>query len=84
MRRVFAELSKIVFQCVGSKESDWWSEIGCYHVNLKAHHVKSAAVTKFTVICINIKFVIALNPKPSAISRTPFLAKKFSNFCVKY
>ena len=50
MRRVFAELSEIVFQCVGSKESDWWSEIRCYHVNLKANHVKSAAITKFTVI----------------------------------
>ena len=50
MRRVFAELSEIVFQCVGSKESDWWSEIGCCHVNFKACHVKSAVVTEFMVI----------------------------------
>ena len=50
MRRVFAELSEIVFQCVGSKESDWWSEICCYHVNFKACHTKSAAVTERTVI----------------------------------
>ena len=44
------KLSEIVFQCVGSKESDWCSEIHCYHVNFKACHVKSTAVTKFTVI----------------------------------
>ena len=80
MRRVFAELSEIVFQCVGSKESDWWSEIRCYHVNLKANHVMSAAITKFTVISINIKFVIVLNPKPLGISRTPFLVKNLQTF----
>ena len=50
MRRVFAELDEIVFQCVGSKESDWWSEIRYCHVNFKACQVKSAAVTEFTVI----------------------------------
>ena len=33
---------------------------------------------------LTLKFVIVLNSKPSAISRTPFLVKKFSNFCVKY
>ena len=37
---------------------------------------KSAAITEFMVICINGKFVLFLNPKPSAISRTPFLVKK--------
>ena len=25
----FAELSEVVFQCVGSKEPDWWSEMHC-------------------------------------------------------
>ena len=50
MRRVFAELSEIVFQCAGSKESDWCSEIRCCHDNFKACHVKSAAVTESTVI----------------------------------
>ena len=29
----FAKLNEIVFQCVGSKESDWWSEIPCCHDN---------------------------------------------------
>ena len=36
MRRVFTESSEIVFQYVGSKESDWWSEIRCCHDNFKA------------------------------------------------
>ena len=50
MRRIFAKLSEIVFQRVGSKESDWWSEIRCCHDNFKACHIKSTAVTEFTVI----------------------------------
>ena len=29
----FAKLSEIVFQCMGSKVSDWWSEILCCHDN---------------------------------------------------
>ena len=49
MRTDYTDLSEIVFQCVGSKESDWWSEIRCYHVNFKARHL-SATVTKCTVI----------------------------------
>ena len=44
----FAELSKIVFQCAGSKESNLWSEMRCCHDNFKA--CDSAAVTEFTVI----------------------------------
>ena len=72
MRRFFAELDEIVFQCVGSKESDWWSEIRCCHVIFKAFQVKSAAVTEFTVIFL----YLFLNPKLSTISRTPFLVKK--------
>ena len=45
MREVFIELSEI------SKESDWWSEMSSCFDNFKACHVKSAAVTEFTVIC---------------------------------
>ena len=37
-------------QYVGSKESDWWSEIHCCHDSFKACHVKSAAVMEFKVI----------------------------------
>ena len=48
--KIFAELIDIVFQCVGSKESDWWSEIRCCCDNFKICHLKSAAVTEFTVI----------------------------------
>ena len=51
----FAELSEIVFQCVVSKESDWWSEIRCCHGNFKACHVKSATVREFTVISFAIR-----------------------------
>ena len=29
----FAKLSEIVFQCMGSKVSYWWSEIRCRHDN---------------------------------------------------
>ena len=54
MRRVFAELSEIVFQCMGSKESDWWSEIHCCHVNFKAYHVKGTAVKPNPVSCEKI------------------------------
>lgn len=68
----FAELSEIVFQCVGSKESDWSSEIRCCHDNFKTCHVKSAGVTEFTVISIYFSQVLpwadccfALKPKNS-------------------
>ena len=36
-------------QYVGSKESDWWSEIHCCHDNFKTCHVKSTAVMELTV-----------------------------------
>ena len=41
----FAELSEIVFQCMGSKKSDWWSELRFVLTILK-----HAAVTEFKVI----------------------------------
>ena len=40
----FAKLSEIVFQCMGSEESDWWSEIRCCHDNFKIYHVKKRAL----------------------------------------
>ena len=45
---MWIELSKIVFQWVGSKESNLWSEMRCCHDSFRACHVKSAAVTEFT------------------------------------
>ena len=108
IEKSFAELSKIVFQCVGSKECDLWSEIRCCHDSFRACHVKSAAVMEFRKadthtrcrwyvvgssglgrcyivlswnlrsFCITLHLYLFLNPKPSTISRTPFLVKKIS------
>ena len=39
------ELSEIVFQCVGSKESDWWPKI-CFVITILKH----TAVMEFKVI----------------------------------
>ena len=67
----FAKLSEIVFRCVGSKESDWWSEIRCCD-NFKTYHVNSVAVTKFTIFCINVKLVFesqTLGYRPNPVSR---------------
>ena len=72
---------------MGSKESDWWLEIGCCHKIFKTCHIKSAAVAEFMVTFhINFKFAIVLvfDPKPLAMSRTPFLVKNLPDFCVKY
>ena len=78
MRRVSLNC-EIVFQCLGSKEFDWWLEIRCCHDNFKercSHGIYGhfASTTSY----------LFLNPKPSAIGRTPFLLKKLPNFCVKY
>ena len=81
MKSVFDESSEIVFQCVGSKESDWWSEMRCCHVNFKACHVKSAARAIYGIyghFALTLNLYLFLNSKPSAISRAPFLVKKIS------
>ena len=45
---------------------------------------KHAEMDHFTPKCPKLDEYLFLNPKPSAISWTPFLVKKSPNFCVKY
>ena len=54
----FAELSEVIFQCVGSKEPDWWSEMRCcdnFNTSHEEHCSQSWNLWSFR---ITIKFTI--------------------------
>ena len=55
------------------REQNWWTEIRSCHISFKECHVKSNAVTEFTVISHNIKFAPVfesqtLGYKPNPVS----------------
>ena len=80
MRRVFAELGEIVFQCVGNKGSDWWSEILCCHVNFKCR----SCYERFSRLLVGKKFSFIFVHKKGLghMFQKKFSCSPILSFCV--